>query len=68
MDQEQVRVGSAYLEGLEVKVAASQGYVLLSQKVVRVITEDARGVINEVPNAGYLALMTETRKEFKDKF
>ena len=66
-----VRVGSAYLEGIEVKIGVHQRFVLsplLFAIVVDVITENARrGVVNESLYADDLVLMSETMEDLKEK-
>ena len=63
-----VRVGSAYLEKLEVKIHVYQGSVvspLLFAIVVDVITENARrGVVNELLYADDLVLISKTMEDF----
>ena len=67
-----VRVGSAYSEEFEVKVGVHQGSVLLPLLfaiVVDVITENVRrGVVNKLPYAHDLVLMSETMKDLKKRF
>ena len=71
MVQTRVRVGSAYLEKLEVKVGVHQGSVLsplLFAIVVHVITKKARDVIVEVLHKDGVVLTSETIKDLKEKF
>ena len=66
-----VRVGSAYSEEFEVKVGVHQGFVLsplLFAIVVNDITENARGVVNELLYADDLVFMSETIKDLKERF
>ena len=67
-----VRVGSAYSEEFEVKVAVHQGSVmssLLFAIVVDVITENVtRGVVNILLYADNLVLMSETMEDLKERF
>ena len=66
-----VRVGSAYSEESEVKVGVHQGSVLSSLLfaiVVDVITENARGVGNELSYANDFFLMSETMEDLKKRF
>ena len=67
-----VRVGSAYSEEFEVKVGVHQGSVLsplLFAIVVDVITENARrGVVNELPYADDLVIMSKDMEDLKKRF
>ena len=66
-----VRVGSAYSEEFEVKVVVYQGSVLSPLSlaiIVDVITENARGVVNELLYADDLVLMGEDMEDLKEKF
>ena len=66
-----VRVGSAYSEEFEVKVVVHQGSVLSPLSlaiIVDVITENARGVVNELLYADDLVLMSEDMEDLKEKF
>ena len=67
-----VRVGSAYSEEFEVKVAVHQGSVmspLLFAIVVDVITENVtRGMVNILLYADNLVLMSETMEDLKERF
>ena len=66
-----VRVGSAYSEEFEEKVGVHQGSVLsplLFAIVVDVITENARGVVNELLYANDLVLVSETMENLKERF
>ena len=65
------RMGSAYSEKFEVKIGIYQGSVLLPLLlaiVVDVITENARGVVNELLYADDLVTMSETMKDLKERF
>ena len=71
MVQTRVRVGSAYLEEFEVKLGVHQGSVLLPLLfviVVDVITENARGVVNELLYADDLVIMSEDMEDLKERF
>ena len=66
-----VRVGSAYLEEFEVKVGVHQRSVLLPLLfaiVADVITENARGVVNELLYADDLVIMSKEMEDLKEKF
>ena len=66
-----VRVGSAYSEEFEVKVGVHQESVLsplLFAIVVDVITENARGVVNEILYADDLVIMSEDMGDLKKRF
>ena len=65
---QRVRVGSVYLEKFKAKIGVHQRSVLSSLLfaiVVDVITENARGVSNQLLHADDLVLMSETMKDFK---
>ena len=70
-EKTRVRMGSAYLEEFEVKVGVHQGSVLsplLFAIVVDGITENAgRGVVNELPNADDLVIMSEVMEDLKER-
>ena len=66
-----VKVGSACSGEFQVKVGVHQGSVqspLLLAIVVDVITENPRGIVNELLYADDLVLMTETMEDFKERF
>ena len=66
-----VRVGSPYSKEFEVKVGVYQGSVLsalLFAIVVDIITENARGVVNELLYTNDLILMSETIEDLKERF
>ena len=66
-----VKVGSAYSEEFEVKVGVHQGSVLLSLLfaiVMDVITENARGVVNELLYADDLVIISEDMEDLKERF
>ena len=66
-----VRMGSAQSEEFEVKVGVHQGSVLshlLFAIVVDVITENTRGVVNQLLYAVDLVLMNETMEDLKERF
>ena len=66
-----VRVGSAYSEEFKVKIGVHQKPVLsplLFAIVVDVVTENARGVVNELLYADDLVLMSKTMGDLKKRF
>ena len=70
--KKRMRMGSAYLEEFEAKVGVHQGSLLsplLFAIAVDVITENTRrGVVNELPYADDLILISETMEDLKEKF
>ena len=63
---QRVRVGSTYSEEFKAKVGVHQGSVpspLLFAIVVDVITENAKGVVNELLYADDLVLMSKTMED-----
>ena len=66
-----VRAGSAYSEEFEVKICVHQEFVLsplLFAVVVDAITENERGVVNELLYADDLVLISETMTDLKGRF
>ena len=66
-----VRVECAYSEEFKAKMAVHQGSVLwplLFAIVVDVITKNARGMINKLPYADGLVLLSETMVDLKESF
>ena len=66
-----VRMRSAYSEEFKVKVGVHQGSVLpplLFAIVVDVVTENTRGVVNELLYADDLVLMSKDMKDLKERF
>ena len=63
-----VRVAFAYSEEFEVKVGVHQGSVLSPLLFAIVITENVRGVVNELLYADDLVIMSEDMEDLKERF
>ena len=71
MVQTRVRVGSAYSEEFQLKLGVHQRSVLLPLLfaiVVSVITENARGVFNELLHVDDLVIMSKNMKDLEKRF
>ena len=66
-----VRVGSGTSDEFEVRIGVHQGFVLsplIFATVIDVVTEHARGLLNEILYADDLALMSESLDDLRERF